>query len=96
MTLNAGLTSYSVRYKFELLPLDHTKDCTTLTDEERNVSPPPSVDASQREITVVRKGGGDLRSSGRIAQSSVREVSLFVEMWSSRSHPDTITVEIRR
>lgn len=51
----AGLTSYSVRYKFELVPLDHTKDCASLTDEERNVSPPPSVDASQHEITVFGK-----------------------------------------
>ena len=51
----AGLTSYAVRYKFELLPLDHTKDCASLTDEERNVSPTPSVDASQHEITVFGK-----------------------------------------
>jgi hypothetical protein len=26
------VTSYSLRYKFELLPLDHTKDCATLID----------------------------------------------------------------
>lgn len=50
-----GLTSYSVRYKFELLPLNHTKDCASLTDEERNVSPPPSVDATNSEITVFGK-----------------------------------------
>jgi TonB family protein len=51
----SGLNSYSVRYKFELLPLDHTKDCATLTDEERNGSPPPRVDLSQHEITVFGK-----------------------------------------
>lgn len=51
----AGLTSHSVRYKFELLPLDHTKDCASLTDEERNVSPPPSVDATNNEIIVFGK-----------------------------------------
>jgi TonB family protein len=51
----ADLTPYTVRYKFELLPLDHTKDCATLTDEERNVSPPPSVDLSHHEVTVFGK-----------------------------------------
>jgi TonB-like protein len=49
------LTSYSVRYKFELPPLDHTKDCATLTDEERKGIPPPKVDLSLHEITVFGK-----------------------------------------
>jgi hypothetical protein len=51
----SSLTAYSVRYKFELLPLDHTKDCAALTDEERNESPPPKVDLLQHEITVFGK-----------------------------------------
>jgi TonB family protein len=50
-----GLASYSLRYKFELIPLDHTKDCTGLTDEERNVAPPAKLDSSQHEITVFGK-----------------------------------------
>ncbi|MHB8218147.1 MAG: energy transducer TonB [Candidatus Sulfotelmatobacter sp.] len=48
----ARLTSYSVRYKFELLPLDQTKDCA---DEERNGSPPLKVDSSQHDVTVFGK-----------------------------------------
>jgi len=51
----ADLTSYSLRYKFELLPLDHTKDCACLTDEERNGSLPPKVDVPSHEITVFGK-----------------------------------------
>jgi hypothetical protein len=52
---DADLTSYSLRYKFELLPVDHTKDCASLTDEERNGYPPPRVDLSQHEVTVFGK-----------------------------------------
>src|SRR5580765_7875079 len=46
---------YSLRYKFELIPLDSTKDCAALTDEERNAYPPPQVDFSQHEVTVFAK-----------------------------------------
>lgn len=50
-----ALTSYLVRYKFELIPLDHTKDCAALTDQERNGSPPPKVDLANHEIVVFGK-----------------------------------------
>ena len=48
-----ALTSYSLRYTFELLPpRDLTGDCTTWTDEQRDAHPPAKVDLSHHEITV--------------------------------------------
>src|SRR5207245_2568849 len=42
-----AVTSYSLRYKFQLVDPDLTKDCAAWTDEERN-----ELNSSQREITV--------------------------------------------
>jgi TonB family protein len=55
---SGGATLYSLRYNFQLIPLDHTKDCTALTDEERYGHAPPKLDPSQHEVTVFAKVAG--------------------------------------
>ena len=50
-----GATSYLLRYNFQLIPLDHTKDCMALTDEERYGHAPARLDPSKHEVTVFAK-----------------------------------------
>lgn len=46
---------YPLTYRFELIPLDHSRDCLALTDEERNSHPPAKLDVSAHEVTVFAK-----------------------------------------